>query len=125
MTKFSEFLAANTGSAGTGEVEFYTENQVLRAYDWDEDRIRAIRWHFDNLRRWKDDVDIESESNEDLLEQVEEMYIRYLVETRLIDEMVRVNKATRVDPEILVNGLIAEVGACERFIAENGIDALG
>ena len=43
MTKFSEFLAANTGSAGNGEVEFYTENQVLRAYDWDEDRIRAIR----------------------------------------------------------------------------------
>jgi hypothetical protein len=125
MTKFSEFLAANTGSACNGEVELYTENQVLRAFDWDEGRIRAIRWHFDNLRSWKDDVYIESESNEDLLEQVEEMYIRYLVETRLIDEMVRVNKATRVDPETLVDGLISEVGACERFFAENGIDALG
>ena len=125
MSKFSEFLAANTGSAGNGEIEFSTENQVLRAYDWDEDRIRAIRWHFDNLRRRTDDVYIESESNEDLLEQVEEMYIRYLVETRLIDEMVRVNKATRVDPENLVDGLIAEVGRCERFFAENGIDALG
>ena len=90
MAELEDFLAAK---AGSGTTEHYTENQVLRAYKWNDDRIRAIHWYFDGLRSRSDNVYIESESNEDLVEQVDRMYIKYFVETKLVDALIRIHKA--------------------------------
>ncbi len=108
MAELEDFLAAK---AGSGTTEHYTENQVLRAYKWNDDRIRAIHWYFDGLRSRSDNVYIESESNEDLVEQVDRMYIKYFVETKLVDALIRIHKA---GPDL--ESIISEVeNYIERF----------
>ncbi len=89
MENLDLFLAAK---AGSGTTEHYTENQVLRAFKWSDDRIRAIHWYFDDLRSRSDDVYIESESNEDLVKQVDRMYIKHFVETKLVNALIRIHE---------------------------------
>ncbi len=114
MSNLEAFLAAK---AGSGEVECYTENQVLRAYNWSDETVEAIHWYFEDLRLRTDDVFIESESNEDLLEQVGGMYLKYLAETKLVDALVGARTKAKVDQATLVSELRGYIDHLENYVS--------
>lgn len=121
MSNLEDFLAAGAGIAGYA---CYTEDHVLRAYNWDDDQIQAIQWLFKDLRSRSDDDFIESESNADLVEQVDGMYLKYLTETKLVDALFRARTVAKIDQKTLVSELESYIEHLENCILQKDLERI-